>query len=206
MIGTLVVIVLYLSANLAYSFIIPLRDMAGSPHIAADVATTVFGPVGAALIIIGILCSTFGTTNGQLLSGPRSIYAAGIDGTFTQKLSKVHPRYKTPYLAILTMGVWACLLTLSGTFEQITSYVVFASWAFYALTVLSVIILRHKMPDVPRPYKAWGYPYATLAFVAIAGWFLYNTLFADTRNAVVGIALIVISLPFYFFWSRKGES
>jgi APA family basic amino acid/polyamine antiporter len=200
------VIVLYISANLAYAFIIPMQEMTGSPHIAADVAQTVFGPVGAALIIIGILCSTFGTTNGQLLSGPRSIYAAGIDGAFTPKLSTVHPRYKTPYRAILTMGIWACLLTLSGTFEQITSYVVFASWAFYALTVLSVIILRRKMPDVARPYKAWGYPYATLAFVAIAGWFLYNTLLADTRNAVVGIILIVISLPFYFFWTRMNYS
>ncbi len=206
MIGTLVVIVLYISANLAYAFVIPVQNMSGSPHIAADVANTVFGPVGAALIIIGILCSTFGTTNGQLLSGPRSIYAAGIDGTFTKKLSKVHPRYKTPYRAILSMGSWACLLTLSGTFEQITSYVIFASWGFYALTVLSVIILRRKMPDVPRPYKAWGYPYATLAFVAIAGWFLYNTLRADTRNAVIGIILIALSLPFYFFWSRKDHS
>jgi APA family basic amino acid/polyamine antiporter len=206
MIGTLIVIILYISANLAYAFIIPMQEMTGSPHIAADVAQTVFGPVGAALIIIGILCSTFGTTNGQLLSGPRSIYAAGIDGAFTPKLSTVHPRYKTPYRAILTMGIWACLLTLSGTFEQITSYVVFASWAFYALTVLSVIILRRKMPDVARPYKAWGYPYATLAFVAIAGWFLYNTLLADTRDAVVGIILIVISLPFYFFWTRMNYS
>jgi APA family basic amino acid/polyamine antiporter len=180
--------------------------MPGSPHIAADVANKVLGPVGASLIIIGILCSTFGTTNGQLLSGPRSIYAAGRDGTFAKRFSAVHPRYQTPYLAILSMGCWACLLTLSGTFEQITSYVIFASWGFYALTVLSVIVLRHKMPEVPRPYKAWGYPYATLAFVAVAGWFLYNTLRADTRNAVIGILLIAMSLPFYFFWTRKNQS
>jgi APA family basic amino acid/polyamine antiporter len=202
-IGTITVIVLYIAANLAYTLIIPLPDMAGSPHIAADVAGRVFGEIGAALIIIGILCSTFGTTNGQLLSGPRSIYAAGIDGCFSPKLAKVHPRFQTPYIAILSMGSWACLLTLTGTFEQITSYVIFASWGFYALTVVSVIILRYKMPDLPRPYKAWGYPYATLAFVAVAGWFLYNTVRADTRDAAIGIFMIVISLPFYFFWTRK---
>jgi basic amino acid/polyamine antiporter, APA family len=206
LIGTLVVIVLYIAANLAYVYIIPLNVMVGSSRIAADVASTVFGPLGASLIIIGILCSTFGTTNGQLLSGPRSIYAAGVDGTFSKKFSRVHPRYKTPHVAIITMGIWGCLLTLSGTFEQITSYVVFASWWFYALTVLSVIVLRRTMPDVPRPYKAWGYPYATLAFVAIAGWFLYNTLLEDTRNAIVGIILIIISLPFYYYWTRSKSA
>jgi APA family basic amino acid/polyamine antiporter len=202
LIGTLIVIVLYILANLAYAYVIPLQEMSGSSRIAADVASRVLGPVGVSLIIVGILCSTFGTTNGQLLSGPRSIYAAGVDGTFSKKFSKVHPRYKTPHVAIMTMGFWGCLLTLSGTFEQITSYVIFASWGFYALTVLSVIILRHTMPAVPRPYKAWGYPYATLAFVAVAGWFLYNTLLEDTRNAVIGIVLIIISLPFYYYWTR----
>jgi len=203
LIGTAAVIILYLSANLAYAFAIPIQEMQGSPRIAADVARTVLGPVGASLIVIGIMCSTFGTTNGMLLSGPRSIYAAGADGAFSQAFGKVHPRYRSPYVAIISMGVWGGLLTLSGTYDQITSYVIFGSWAFYAMTALSVIVLRRKMPNAERPYKAWGYPYATLLFVGIATWFIYNTLVEDTRNAAIGIVLLLASLPFYFYWTRR---
>ncbi len=203
LIGTIAVITLYLLANIAYAFAIPLDVMSNSTRIAGDVAQTVLGPVGASLVIVGIMCSTFGTTNGMLLGGPRSLYAASINGTMAKALGKVHPRYRSPYVAIITMGIWGSLLTLSGTYDQITSYVVFGSWGFYALTAFSVIILRRKMPDAVRPYKAWGYPYATLLFVAIAGWFLYNTLVEDTRNAVIGIVLLLVSLPLYFYWTRK---
>lgn len=203
--GTLIVIALYLSVNLAYAYIIPIDQMVGSPRIAADVAYRMMGPVGAAIIAGAIMCSTFGTTNGELLTGPRAIYAAGHDGVFSKSFGKVHPRFKTPYMAVLAMGLWSALLTLSGTFEQITAYVVFGSWWFYALTALAVIALRRKMPDAPRPYKAWGYPYATLAFVAVAGCFLLNTVFKDTRNALVGILLILASLPFYAYWTRRPK-
>ena len=106
----------------------------------------------------------------------------------------------------MTLGAWGALLTLSGTYDQITSYVVFGSWGFYALTAVSVIVLRRKMPDAPRPYKAWGYPYATLLFVAVAGWFLYNTLVRDSRDAVIGVVLLLISLPFYLYWTRNPEA
>jgi amino acid transporter len=206
LIGTFAVIVLYLTANLAYAYVIPLSAMPGSPRIAADVAQAVLGPVGASLLVAGILCSTFGTTNGMLLAGPRSLYAAGADGSMARRFGKVHPRFRTPYIAILVLGAWSALLTFSGTYEQITSYVVFGSWFFYGLTAVSVIVLRRKLPEAKRPYKAWGYPYATLLFVLIAGWFLWNTLVHDTRNAAIGIVLLVVSLPFYYLWTRKQRS
>jgi len=207
-IGQFAVIALYLSANLAYAYIIPPSDMPASPRIAADVARVMFGPLGASLVVLGIMCSTFGSTNGLLLAGPRSIYAAGSDGAFARSFSRVHPRYRSPHVAIMALGVWGAILTLSGTYDQITAYVVFGSWGFYALTAISVIVLRRKMPDAERPYKAWGYPYATLLFVGIAAWFLYNTLVESTREAAIGIALLLISLPVYY-WTRsrgKGES
>ena len=204
--GTLAVIVLYLSANLAFASVIPIQSMQGSPRIAAEVAQTVLGPIGASLIVIGIMCSTFGTTNGMLLGGPRSIYAAGADRTFSPAFGRVHTKHHSPYIAIIVLGVWGSLLTFSGTYDQITSYVVFGSWGFYAMTAVSVIILRKKMPNAERPYKAWGYPYATLLFVTIAAWFLYNTLVEDTRNAVIGIVLLVISLPFYYYWTKMSPS
>jgi basic amino acid/polyamine antiporter, APA family len=202
-IGTIAVITVYLCANIAYAAIIPINAMPGTPRIAAEVARLVLGPVGASLVVIGIMASMFGTTNGQLLTGPRSLYAAGADGTFSKRFGDIHPRFHTPHVAILTLGFWGAVLTLSGTYDQIASYVVFGSWAFYALTALSVIVLRKKMPDAKRPYKAWGYPYATLLFVAVAGWFIFNTLLEDTRNALIGIVLLLASLPFYAYWTRK---
>ncbi len=201
--GTLAVIALYVAANVAYAYVIPLSVMAASPRIAADVATVVLGPAGVALIIAGILCSTLGTLHGCVLGGPRCMYAAGADGTFAANFARVHPRFHTPVVAIVTLGTWGGLLTLSGTYDQITSYVVFGSWGFYALTALAVIALRRKMPYAPRPYKAWGYPYTTLLFVGVTLWFLYNTLMRDTRNAIIGIVLLVIALPFYFHWKGK---
>lgn len=205
LIGTLAIIAIYLAANLAYAAVIPLNEMAGSKRIAADVAQAVLGPLGAALIVFGIMCSTFGSTNGMLLAGPRSLYAGAADGTFPSTFSKVHPRFRTPHVAIITLGLWGAILTLSGTYDQITSYVVFGSWAFYAMTAVSVIILRRTMPNAARPYKAWGYPYATLFFVAIAGWFVYNTLVEDTRNAIIGIVLLLVGVVFYFYWARRAH-
>jgi basic amino acid/polyamine antiporter, APA family len=201
--GTVVVIALYVSVNLAYSYVLPMPALAASPRVAGDVASLVLGPFGATFVIAGILCSTFGTMHGCLLGGPRCLYAAAEDGVFSRTFAAVHPRFHTPAAAIVTLGVWSALLTLSGTYEQITSYVVFGSWGFYALTASAVIVLRRKLPDAPRPYRAWGYPYATLLFVAVAGWFLYNTLVHDSRNAAIGIGLLVVSLPFYYYWTRK---
>jgi basic amino acid/polyamine antiporter, APA family len=202
-VGTVAVIFIYLAANLVYAYVLPRHAMAASPRVAADVATVVFGRSGAAFVIAGILCSTFGTMHGCALGGPRCLYAAAASGAVPQAFGRVHPRYHTPSFAIVTLGVWGALLTLSGTYEQITAYVVFGSWAFYALTALAVIVLRRKLPDAPRPYRAWGYPYATLAFVAIASWFLWNTLLHDTRNAAIGILLLLVSLPCYYYWTRK---
>lgn len=205
-IGTFAVIALYIAANLAYAYAIPIGQMPQSHRIAADVADVALGPVGASLIAFAIMCSTFGATNGMLLAGPRSLYAGGADGTFPAAFGRIHPRHHSPSVAIVTLGVWGGILTLSGTYEQITSYVVFGSWGFYALTAVSVIILRKKMPDADRPYKAWGYPWATLLFVAIAGWFVYNTLMEDTRNALIGIVLLLVSLPIYYVQTRKRTS
>lgn len=206
LIGTLLVIAIYVAANLAYSFVLPLPVVARSPRIAADVAGVVLGPVGVLLIISGILCSTFGAIHGCILGGPRCLYAAGADGTFSARFGKVHARFHTPAAAIVTLGVWGGLLTLSGTYDQIISYVVFGSWGFYALTAGCVMLLRRKMPEAPRPYKAWGYPYTTLLFVAVACWFLCNTLVKDPRNAFIGIVLLLLGLPFYFYWTKGAKN
>ena len=203
LIGTGVVIVLYLAVNLAYAYVMPLETMAGSQRIAADAASIVLGPFGTSLVIAGILCSTFGTINNSFLSDARSMYAAGADSSFAPGFGKLHTRFGTPYITLIALGVWSALLTLSGSYDQIASYVIFGSWMFYGLTAVSVIILRRRMPDAPRPYKAWAYPYATLLFVAAAGWILFNTLVEATRDALMGIVLLLASLPFYWFYTRR---
>ncbi len=203
--GTLGVIVLYLASNIAFIYIIPIGNMSSSPRIAADAAQIVMGATGAGFIIAGILCSGFGCINGAMMSAPRTIYAAGADGAFSQKFNRIHPKFHTPSNAVISYGIWGGILTLSGTYDQIISYVIFGGWAFYALSVFSVIILRWKMPDEPRAYKTWGYPYTTLLFTCVAGWFLVNTIIHDSRNAVIGIVLLLFSLPFYWFWSRKNK-
>jgi APA family basic amino acid/polyamine antiporter len=151
LLGTVAVIFVYLMANLAYAFVLPRPAMAASPRVAADAASVVLGRFGAAFVITGILCSTFGTMHGCVLRGPRCLYAAAADGALLEPFSRIQPRFRTPAFAIITLGVWGGLLTLRGTYEQIISYVVFGSWAFYALTALAVIVLRRKMPDAPRP-------------------------------------------------------
>ncbi|MEX2116667.1 MAG: amino acid permease [Bacteroidota bacterium] len=206
LLGTVAVIVLYVGANIAYAFVIPIDAMQGSSRIAADVALTALGPVGATLIVIGILCSTFGSTNGMLLNGPRSIFAAAADGAALKALGTVHPRHHSPWVAVVTLGVWSALLTLSGTYDQITAYVVFGSWVFYGLAAASVIILRRKMPDVERPFRTWGYPYLTILFLLVVTWFLANTLLENTRDAVIGMVLLIIGLPLYYYWTWQSRA
>jgi APA family basic amino acid/polyamine antiporter len=203
-IGTVAVIAIYIAANVAFALVIPVPEMAGSSRIAADVALSVLGPVGATLIVLGILCSAFGSANGMTLAGPRSIWVTGRDRVFAPALGRVHPRYRSPHVAIVTLGAWGALLTLSGSYDQLTAYVVFGSWIFYAMATASVIVLRRKMPDVPRPYKAWGYPWVTLAFLLMAGWFVVNTLLEAPRDALIGIGLLLAGLPFYAYWTRSG--
>ncbi|MCK6559258.1 amino acid permease [candidate division KSB1 bacterium] len=203
LLSVLVIMVLYLLANIAYALIIPIHAMPASTRIAADVAARAIGPAGAVIIVAGIMCSTFGTVNGMALAGPRSIWVTGHDRVFAPALGKVHPRFRSPHVAIITIGVWGGLLTLSGTYDQLAAYVVFGSWFFYAMAAISVIALRHKLPDAPRPYRAWGYPLVTLLYTLFVGWFLYNTLLNDPRDALIGIGLLVLGLPFYYYWTRQ---
>lgn len=152
-IGTLTVLGLYLLANLAYLHVFTASRMAASERIAADVMAAVFGPLGASVISLIILLSMAGTANGHLLTSPRVFFAMARDGLFFAGVARVHPRYLTPHVSILLLASWAAVLSLSGTFEQLFSYVIFGFWIFMGLTVGGVMILRRKRPDLPRPYR-----------------------------------------------------
>ncbi|OGD34266.1 MAG: hypothetical protein A2V45_06735 [Candidatus Aminicenantes bacterium RBG_19FT_COMBO_58_17] len=202
-IGSASVIFLYILANLAYLYVFPAAQMAQSDRIAADVMQAAVGPVGASIIALIILTSITGTCNGHLMTSPRAFYAMAKDGLFFKSVAKIHPKYLTPHVAIIVMAVWGCILSTSGTFEQLFTYVIFGYWIFMGLTVAGVIILRKKMPDLPRPYKTWGYPVTPILFILSAVFLTLNSLIRTFWNSSAGLGVIAIGIPVYFFWKTR---
>ena len=205
LVGTLIVIVVYMLVNAAYLYVLPVEQMANSPLVAATAAEIIFGPYGASLISIAVIISTFGALNGSILSTARVCFAMARSNMFFKKLGEIHPKFGTPHTSLVAQGLWSCLLVLSGTFDTITDYVIFAAWLFYMLGAYGVIVLRKKMPDAHRPYKVWGYPYTPIIFVLFSLLFLINTLVSDLENAAMGALLILIGLPFYFWKTSKNK-
>jgi len=198
--GTLIVIGVYVVINIAYLYILPVDVMAKSPLVAATAAELIFGSAGASVISIAVIVSTFGALNGSILASARVQFAMAKDNLFFKVLGKVHPKFGTPYTSLLLQGFWSSVLVLSGSFDTITDYVIFATWLFYMLGAFGVIILRKKMPDTPRPYKVWGYPYTPWIFVIFSLLFLINSIISDSEDAAMGLILILIGLPFYLYW------
>jgi len=205
--STLIVIAFYVVVNLAYMFVLPVEKMAASLLVGSDAATVIIGASGAALITIGIIISTLGSNHGIVFTAARIPYAMARAGLFFQSLAYLHPRYRTPTIALIIQGVWGSVLALSGGYDQLYTYVVFAAWVFYAMACGAVIILRHKAPHMPRPYKTWGYPLTPIVFMLFAIWLVVNTIIEAPRDAAVGAGIILIGLPVYFHWKRKtGKS
>jgi APA family basic amino acid/polyamine antiporter len=204
-IGTLCVVFLYILANFAYLYVFPAAKMAESGRIAADVMEAAVGPIGATVIALIILMSMAGTANGHLLTAPRVFYAMAKDGLFFKGIAKVHPRYRTPHISIIVLAVWAAILSLTGTFEQLYSYVIFGFWIFMGLTVAGVIILRKKRPDLPRPYKTWGYPVTPILFILSSVFLTVNSLLRAFWNSFAGLAIIALGIPVYLIWSHRRQ-
>lgn len=201
--GTGVVLVLYVATNLAYLYVFPAPEVARSTRIAAAVMDAVIGPVGASLIAAVILCSISGAANGNILTAPRVFYAMARDGLFFRAFAELHPRRLTPYVSILATGAWAALLSVTGTFEQLATYVVFGQWVFFGLTVSAVFVLRRTRPDLPRPYKTWGYPVTPVIFILASLYISVSTLVAEPTHALAGLGIIVAGGPAYWYWQRR---
>jgi APA family basic amino acid/polyamine antiporter len=203
LLGTLVVMLLYLTVNLAYLYILPVPQIAGSWRIASDALERAIGTAGGTVVALAILISITGAINSNVLGGPRVFYAMAREGLFFRRASYVDPKYHVPSFSIVLTGIWAGILTWIGTFERLFSYVIFVAWIFYALGAAAVIVLRWKRPDVPRPYKAWGYPWVPIMFCIIASAIVLNTVFNDFRNSFWGLVVVLTGLPAYWFWTRK---
>jgi APA family basic amino acid/polyamine antiporter len=198
--GTAALVVIYLTANAGYVAAVGPSGVAASDRIAADVVHALFGPAAAKLVTLVILVSIFSAANGLALTGPRMYFAMARDGVFFRSLAEVHPRFGTPALAVAASAVWAAVLALSGTFEQLFTYVVFASWIFAALAAGSLFVLRRRRPDLPRPFRVPGYPWTPALFIAAASAVVVNTVIARPVQALIGLGIVATGWPAYFAW------
>ena len=202
-IGTLAITGLYILVNYIYLYALPMEDTVGVLRIAEKATGALFGSSTGALISALVLISVFGALNGTILVGPRVYYAMAKDGLFFRKVALVHPRFRTPGFSILIQAIWASVLTLSGTFEQIFTFAMFIAIAFWIIATAAVFTLRKKRPDLPRPYKTWGYPIVPAIFIIASCGILLNTLLEKPVEALAGIFLTALGIPAYFYWKRR---
>jgi APA family basic amino acid/polyamine antiporter len=204
-IGSGACIVIYVLANLAYMRVLSIHEIAASQRVAASAAERFLGPRGASLVSLTILVSIIGTLNGCFLTSPRVYFAQARDGLFLRKFGEIQPRYQTPGFAILAQSVWALVLLISGSYETLVDYAMFALWLSYGLMIAGVIILRRKQPHQPRPYRMWGYPVTPILFIAITVWFLVNMLWTRPVPSLASLILIASGIPVYFVWARREQ-
>ena len=200
--GTVIVMVLYALINLVYFVALPLDEIAATPRIGEAAAAALFGSGGGKLMSFAILVSTFGCLSATILFSPRIYLPMSRDGVFFKSLAAVHPKYHTPGRSLWAQSLWAVLLTLSGTYEQIYTYVIFAGLLFHVATAGAVIVLRVRRPELERRYKVAGYPWIPVLFIAASVLLLVNTLFEKPVESVVGLALMAVGVPAYAWWRR----
>lgn len=204
--GTLLIISVYLVTNVAYFYVLSPAEVAGSNRVAATMMEKVSGSTGAGIVSIAAMISIFAALNATLMTTPRVAYAAAQDGVFFHAMGRVHREHRTPSVSILVVGIWSALLVFSGRYENLFTYVIVATWLLYGMTTAAVIVLRKKKPDLPRPYRTLGYPMVPILFVVVAAGMLTATLIQSPRETLMGVAIILAGLPFYFYWRRKNHS
>lgn len=210
-IGLFIVIGVYVGANLVYHLVLPMDSVAGSKAVAADVCQAVLGPVGTKIAAIGVMCSTFGAVNSNMLTGPRIYFAMARDGLLPTSLRRIHGRYQTPANAILVQAVWTVILIVGAyawkskpgdspgdAFDALTDFVIFGGSIFYAMAVAAVFVLRRTQPDLPRPYRTWGYPVTPAIYLLAFAGALVSMLISKWEQTALGSLIIVGGAAYYF--------
>jgi basic amino acid/polyamine antiporter, APA family len=203
--GSAALIGIYLLANIGYLAALGPTGVANSNRLAATAVATVVSPQAAKLIALIILISIFSAANSTMLTSPRVYYAMARDGLFFHRLARVHPRFKTPAFAIVSGAVWSAVLAITGTFEQLLTYVVFIGWFFYALAAASIFVYRKNSPQTVRPYRVPGYPWTPLLFIAAAVALVLNTIVTQPLRAAIGMGIVLLGGPAYLIWRSTGE-
>lgn len=200
----LIVVTIYLLLNYVLIYTLGFTGMNGSDLVVSDAASVFLGNKGAAIVTLIILISLIGANNGFVLTSARINYAMAKDKLFFYQASQIHPRFKSPANALIIQCVWASLLTFTGTFNQLITYIIFASWIFYGMSAGAVIILRNKKPDMERPYKTPVYPWIPIIFILFAIFLTINTIIEAPRDAAIGAGIILAGLPMYYYWKNNG--
>jgi APA family basic amino acid/polyamine antiporter len=214
--GTMIVITLYCLANLAYLFTLPLVQIQTAPddRVASAALNAIFGPIGAMMMAVAIIISTFGCNNGLILAGARVSYAMARDGLFFKSAGKLN-RNGVPGSALVFQGIWITVLILLRTrrvdalgtvtygnlYSNLLDYVVFAALLFYVMTTIGIFVLRAKRPDADRPYRAFGYPFVPALYILAASAIMLVLLLYQTQTSGAGLVIVLIGLPVYFLWS-----
>ena len=200
----IIVLTIYLSLNYVLVYTLGFDQMIGSDLVMTDASSVFLGNKGAAIVTIIILISLIGTNNGFILTSARINYAMAKKNQFFKQAAKIHPKFESPTNALIMQCIWASLLTFSGTFNQLITYIIFSSWFFYGMSAGAVIILRNKNPDLKRPYKTPFYPWIPITFIIFAITITVNTILESPRDAAIGTGIILAGLPFYYYWIKDG--
>jgi APA family basic amino acid/polyamine antiporter len=206
--GMLVVGALYLFVNVAYFYALTPTAIASVPvssSVATEVLKRFWGPIAISLTAVALMISSFGALHASVLANSRIPFAMARDGLFFPGLAQLSPRSKVPVRAILAQAAWGSVLAMSGSYDTLTDSVVFVLWAFYGLSIASLFVFRRTMPDLPRPYRALGYPIIPLIFLLVTCALLINTFIAAPRQAFQGVAILIAGLPFYWWWTRPHD-
>ncbi len=201
--GTIAIITIYLLANAAYLYVIPIGQLQNSPLIAADTMGAIFGQAGVSFIAVVVMISTFGSLMGSMLASPRIFFAMADDRLFFKPIAAVHPTYHTPWVAISLAAALGSAMVMTQTFEQLTDTFVLAMWPFYALSVAAIYRLRRSQPHLHRPYKVIGYPFVPAIFVAAALYLVVNALITDPVWTSITFGVVLAGLPVYWLAFRR---
>jgi APA family basic amino acid/polyamine antiporter len=198
--GVLVVGAIYMAMNVTYMYALPLAEIAKHETIAHAAAATLFSPAAAVWLSAMIAVSCFSAAATCTLSGARVYMAMAQDGVFFKRMAEVHPKWRTPAFSLIGQGIWAALLTLSGRYDQLYTYVIFGMLLSYTLTVIGLFILRWRRPDAPRPYRCTGYPWLPGIYVLIAGAWTINTIVTRPKESVAGMLIMLAGVPGFLYW------
>jgi APA family basic amino acid/polyamine antiporter len=202
--GVGLVSAIYIAVNFSYLRLLPLEAIqhAAEDRVATAAVAVELGPIAVQVMAAAIMISTFGCLNGMILAGARVYYAMALDGLFFRRVARLHPQRRTPVVSLVVQCIWACLLTLSGTYSDLLDYVIFAVLLFYILTIAGVIVLRRSRPQMERPYRALGYPVLPLVYIAIAGLIEVLLLLYKPAYTWPGLIIVLLGVPVYFLWRR----
>ncbi len=203
--GVLAVGAIYMAMNMTYLYALPLNEIAKHETIAHAAAAALFSPRAAVWLSLMIAVSCFSAAATCTLSGARVYLAMAQDGVFFKRMAVIHPKWRTPAFSLIGQGVWAALLTVSGRYDQLYTYVIYGMVLSYTLTVIGMFLLRWKRPEIPRPYRCTGYPWLPAIYVLVGAAWTLNTIITRPTEAFWGTAIVLIGVPGYLYWKRSNR-